>query len=46
LPTGRPAIFVSSPRAQKFSGADKTGRLHLAEALSYRALAEDQRRAA
>ena len=27
-------------------GADKIGRLHLAEALSYRALAEDQRRAA
>ena len=27
-------------------GAEKIGRLHLAEALSYRALAEDQRRAA
>ena len=27
-------------------GADKIGRLHLAEALSYRALAEDLRRAA
>jgi magnesium chelatase family protein len=27
-------------------GADKVGRLHLAEALSYRALAEDVRNAA
>ena len=27
-------------------GTEKIGRLHLAEALSYRALAEDQRRAA
>jgi magnesium chelatase family protein len=27
-------------------GAEKTGRLHLAEALSYRALAEDRKRAA
>jgi magnesium chelatase family protein len=31
---------------QHREGAEKIGRLHLAEALSYRALAEDLRRAA
>src|SRR3954464_2450142 len=36
---------VARPRAD-LDGADKIGRLHLAEALSYRALAEDARRAA
>ena len=30
----------------QLDGADKVGRVHLAEALSYRALAEEVRRAA
>jgi magnesium chelatase family protein len=32
--------------AASLDGAEKIGRLHLAEALSYRALADDLRRAA
>jgi magnesium chelatase family protein len=34
------------PPTPQLDGAEKIGRLHLAEALSYRALAEDLRRAA